>query len=280
MAYQMLVAVVLGIVEGITEFLPVSSTGHLIVAGHALNFTGLRADTFEIFIQSGAILAVVVLYFSRFTGLLKFSKNGPGTAGFEGWAGISKIIVGCIPAFVLGALLHKVIKNHLFSPLTVAVGFAVGGVLILLVEWRYRDPKVGTVEQLSLWQCFGIGCVQCLGLWPGMSRSGSTIIGAMALGCSRTVAAEFSFLLAVPVLVGAVSLDMYKSFSLLQPGDLLFFGVGFVVSFVAALGSIKALITFLGHHSLSGFAYYRIIFGVLLLGAWFSQILPAGMYQP
>lgn len=274
------VAVTLGIVEGISEFLPVSSTGHLILAGHALDFNGARADTFEIFIQSGAILAVVVLYFSRFLGLLDFSATRGAGAGFRGAAGLAKLAAGCAPAFVLGALLHKPIKQYLFSPFTVALGFIAGALLILAVERYHRRSTLERVEELSLTQCLLIGAFQCLGLWPGMSRSGSTIIGAMLTGCSRTVAAEFSFLLAVPVLVGAVAFDMYKSFALLCRADLFLFGLGFVVAFLAALAAVKVLITFLGRHSLAVFAYYRLIFGALLLWAWYGGMLPAGMYPP
>ncbi len=263
-------ALILGLVEGITEFLPVSSTGHLILAGHALGFTGERADTFEIFIQAGAILAVVVLYLPRFTALLDLSGGTKSLDGFRGWSGMVKIGAGCAPAFVFGALLHKAIKQHLFSPFTVAIGFVVGGLLIIVVERLYRQPVVDTVEKLSLRQCLGIGFFQCLGLWPGMSRSGSTMIGGMLLGCSRQVAAEFSFLLAVPVLLAAVSLDMYKSAALLQSADFIPFAVGFVVSFITALVAVKALIGFLGKHSLLSFAVYRILFGAVLLWVWFG----------
>ena len=260
-------AIVLGIVEGLTEYLPVSSTGHLIIAGEYLGFTGERASTFEIFIQLGAILAVVVIYFKRFTDLFFFSGT---VQGLKGWDGIAKIGAACLPAFVLGAVLHGYIKTYLFSPLSVGFALIIGGVLLILIERREARAVTTDVESLTLRQAVSIGLFQCLALWPGVSRAGATIAGGMLSGCSRSVAAEFSFLVAVPIMCAAVSYDLFKSAGALQFSDLSFFGVGFVVAFVTALFAIKWFIGIVNRITLVPFGVYRILFGILVL--WWVRL--------
>lgn len=260
---ELLTAALLGIVEGLTEFLPVSSTGHLILAGDLLAFTGSKANTFEVFIQLGAILAVVVLYWHRFIGFLQLSRP---TSLFQGWGGIVRVGVATVPALICGALFHSTIKAVLFSPAPVAVALILGGVVMVLIERaRFLSPRTGTVDEITLKQSFAIGVVQCLSLWPGMSRSGSTIIGGMVCGLERRVAAEFSFVVAVPVMLAAVSYDLLKNASQLSQSDLPLFAVGFVVSFFTAILAIRFFVSLLGRWTLRPFGYYRIALGVLVL---------------
>lgn len=253
--------VVLGIVEGLTEYIPVSSTGHLILIGNFIKFTGPVADTFEIFIQFGCILAVLVLYLKRFLGLFDFSRRD----GFSGKPGILKITLACIPAFIFGYLFHKQIKELLFSPRPVAWALIVGGLLMILVE-RVK-PKVTALSlaQISPFKALLIGICQCLSLWPGMSRSGSTIMGGMIFGLDRKVAAEFSFIVAVPVMTAAVAHDLLKSISFLHQEQITLFASGFLVSFVAGLGAIRLFLRLLSSVTLVPFAIYRIIVGGLVL---------------
>ncbi len=266
---SLVVAALLGIVEGLTEFLPVSSTGHLILAGKALGFTGPVADSFEIFIQLGAILAVVVLYFDRFRNLLRglFTdgiqfKSAPE---FTGASGLAKIALACAPAFVMGALFHKKIKEFLFTPGSVAAALIVGGAIMLLVDNKRREERTTSLEDISYRQAFLLGIFQCCALWPGVSRSGSMLVGGLLLGLSRSVAAEFSFLVAVPVMFAATALDLVKSRELLSQSDLGLFAVGFVVSFITAVFAIRTFMTLLKRINLHPFAIYRIAFGALVL---------------
>ena len=263
---ESLKAVILGAVEGLTEFIPVSSTGHLILTGKLIGFDGENAATFEIFIQLGAILAVVVLYLNRFRSLLDFSRSSDDSEyGFSGRQGIGKLFVACLPAFVLGPLLHGHIKTYLFSPLTVSLALIVGGVVMILIERRELETQVLTLENLSYATCFNIGLFQCFALWPGVSRSGATIIGGMLLGLHRQLAAEFSFLVAVPVMIAAVSYDLMKSFGALGGEDIKVFAIGFVVSFVTAILAIKFFLGLLRTHTLIPFGVYRIGIGLLVL---------------
>lgn len=258
---------ILGLVEGITEFLPISSTGHMILAGEYLGFTGPRADTFTVFIQLGAILAVVYLYFSRFKSLLSFDK-GEGDNGKNGIAGPRGIIalgVACAPVFVLGILFRDIIKNYLFNPTSVAIALIVGGILMIGVESRRPRTTVETLEQLTLPHALAVGLAQCLSLWPGMSRSASTMLGGLLSGVHRTVAAEFSFLVAVPVMCAAVLFDLLKSISYLTVADIPLFGLGFVVSFIVAIIAIKGFIGLLSKFTLRPFGVYRIILGIAVL---------------
>jgi undecaprenyl-diphosphatase len=255
------VAIILGIVEGLTEFLPISSTGHLIVAGHLLDFTGPKAETFEIVIQLGAILAVVVLYWDRFVGLF-FPDKG---RNFSGVYGLWLLFLTSLPASVLGLLTHHYIKEYLFSPITVAVALAVGAVLIFLVEAMGKKDTTRTLDEITPKTALGIGLFQCLALWPGFSRSASTIMGGMLLGARRTVAAEYSFIAAVPIMFAATGYDFLKNYELFETGDLAFLFLGFVVSFVAAWLAIKGFIVLLGRLTLRPFAVYRLLVAALIL---------------
>jgi undecaprenyl-diphosphatase len=262
----LVIAVILGLVEGITEFLPISSTGHLILVGDALNFLGDKAGTFEIVIQSGAILAVLVLYKERFLGLLKPAELGDS---FRGISGISKLACACAPAMFLGFILHKSIKFYLFNPASVATALIVGGLVMLWLEHRRPAASINSLETITHRTAFLIGCFQCFALWPGISRSGATIVGAMLLGAKRAVAAEFSFLIATPILLAATAYELYKSFHLLSASDLPVFLMGFFVSFISALLAVKAFVRILSHWNLVPFAIYRIALGaVVLLMVW------------
>ncbi|NDC36859.1 MAG: undecaprenyl-diphosphate phosphatase [Proteobacteria bacterium] len=257
-----IIAIILGIVEGVTEFLPISSTGHLILVGNALQFLGEKAATFEIVIQSGAILAVLLLYRQRFIALLDFSaKDRP----FHGQDGALKLALACAPALLAGFLFSKSIKQHLFNPTAVAIALIVGGIIMLVVERRRRAPSTESLEALTLPQVFLIGCFQCLALWPGISRSGATIVGAMLLGVSRAAAAEFSFLIAIPILLAATGYELLKSFHALTAADLPIFALGFLVSFISATFAVKGFIKIISHWSLIPFAIYRIILGAIVL---------------
>lgn len=254
------VAVILGIVEGLTEFLPISSTGHLIISGHLLGFTGPKAETFEIVIQLGAILAVVALYTDRFIGLLK----PDGDHRFSGVYGLWLLFLTSLPASVLGLLTHHYIKTYLFSPTTVAVALAVGAVLIFIVEGMDKKEQVLTLDEITPKLALGIGFFQCLALWPGFSRSAATIMGGMLLGARRTVAAEYSFIAAVPIMFAATGYDLLKSYQLFQVDDLIFLGIGFLVSFVSAWLAIKGFIYLLSKLTLRPFAIYRLLLAVLI----------------
>lgn len=248
------IAVILGIVEGLTEFLPISSTGHLILAGHLLGHTGPKAETFDIVIQLGAILAVVVLYWERFWGLLKTNPERK----FSGIYGIFLLVLTSIPASVVGLLAHGYIKEHLFSPQTVAYALAVGAIMIFVVEGMNKSEKILSLDEITPKLAIGIGCFQCLALWPGFSRSAATIMGGMLLGTRRTVAAEYSFIAAVPIMFAATSYDFLKSYHLFEKNDLIFLAIGFIVSFFSAWLAIKGFIYLLGKLTLRPFAIYRL----------------------
>jgi undecaprenyl-diphosphatase len=257
------IALLLGLVEGLTEFLPVSSTGHLILVGHWVGYTGEKADTFEVFIQFGAILAVLLVFFRRFLGLWP-RKN---QTGFAGWQALWLLFLATLPAVILGKLFHGTIKEHLFNPLTVSIGLALGGIFILVVEKWQPKKRFDGVDSLNARAAFMIGCFQCLALWPGMSRASSTILGGMILGLERKQAAEFSFLAAVPLIFGATAYDLYKSWHLLSVADLPFFATGFVMAFFTAWAAIRFFLGYLASHTLSVFGWYRL--GIALLAAWY-----------
>ncbi len=256
-------AVVLGLVEGLTEFLPVSSTGHLILSGELMGLGGAAVETFEVFIQLGAILAVVVLYWQRFWGLL---RPRPGQS-FSGLRGLWLLFLTCLPAGLLGLLGHSFIKEHLFNPATVALALGVGALLMLLLEKFKPAPKYTSLDQMTPGLALGIGCCQCLSLWPGFSRSASTIMGGMLLRADRTLAAEYSFIAAVPLMFAATSFDLYKNWTALGAEHLPFFAVGFAVSFVSAWAAIKVFISLVGRLGLAPFAWYRLALAPLVY--WF-----------
>lgn len=263
---DMWIAGILGIVEGVTEFLPVSSTGHLIIVGNLLNFSGEKAACFEVFIQLGAILAVVFLYFSRFSALIPLPGRNNGT--FSGFRGLGLLLVTTLPALAAGFLAHKSIKEHLFGPVTVALALGVGGIGMLLAEKFKPKSQTADLDAMNFREAFVVGLFQCLALWPGMSRSASTIIGGMLSGMDRRVAAEYSFLAAVPVMMAATSYDLYKEWRLLDFSDIGFFAVGFVISFLAAAAAVKFFVSMLQRWSLAPYAWYRIIIAPLVYFAW------------
>lgn len=273
-------AVILGLVEGITEYLPISSTGHLILFGEALQFTGDKAKSFDVVIQLGAILSVLVLFRERFVGLfgdLRQALQNPDTVwqpGIYGAAGICKLGLVSLPALVIGFLFRHSIKEHLFAPLPVAIALAVGAVLILFVESSAISRQRREVEELTWQQSLLIGCVQCLALWPGMSRSASAIVGGMLAGLSRKSAAEFSFLAAVPVLSVAALHDMVEVVRVFSYEDMKLVAIGFVISFVAALITMKWFIGLVSRWSLKPFAYYRLAVATLVIFLLMSRSAP------
>lgn len=258
---ELLSAILLGVVEGLTEFIPVSSTGHLILVGHFIRFTGSKVDTFEIFIQLGAILAVVVLYLPRFLALADLHSSSP----FAGLQGLLRLFIVSLPALILGAMLHGTIKEQLFSPWPVSLALIAGGIVMIAIERRKHEPTVQRLEEISLARCLGIGVFQCFSLWPGISRSASTIIGGVLLGLDRRTAAEFSFIAAVPVMCAAVGYDMLKNLSRLSTGDVPWFAAGFVVSFLTAIFAIRFFLSLLQRITLAPFGVYRILLGIVTL---------------
>ncbi|KGB03150.1 undecaprenyl-diphosphate phosphatase [Leclercia pneumoniae] len=259
--HSLLIAAILGVVEGLTEFLPVSSTGHMIIVGHLLGFEGETAKTFEVVIQLGSILAVVVMFWRRLFGLIGIHFGRPPQHEGEGKGRLTliHILLGMAPAVVLGLLFHDAIKS-LFNPINVMYALVVGGVLLIAAELlKPKEPRAPGLDDMTYRQAFMIGCFQCLALWPGFSRSGATISGGMLMGVSRYAASEFSFLLAVPMMIGATALDLYKSFHFLTVGDIPMFAVGFVTAFLVALVAIKTFLQLIKRISFIPFAIYRFI---------------------
>ena len=254
-------AVLLGIVEGVTEFLPISSTGHLIIAGHLLGFVGEKASSFEVAIQLGAILSVLFLYWRRFRALVPTGSPACSGAGSKltGWSGLWRIGLASFPALLVAYLARRTIKEQLFTPEAVTSALVLGGVLILIVERYALRHKTNGLDTLTSGQALGIGLFQILSLWPGTSRAAATIIGAMLLGLDRKSAAEFSFLVAVPVMFAATGYEFFKLRGQLAWEDSVQLGIGFVVSFIVALITVKGFIRFLEHGKLAPFAWYRIV---------------------
>jgi undecaprenyl-diphosphatase len=258
---SLLTIIILGIVEGLTEFLPVSSTGHLILAGELLGFRGSQSGTFDIVIQLGAILAVVVLYFGRFTavagGLIRRERRAI--------AFTRNILLGFLPALVIGAIAYKAIKVMLESPMTVAIALIVGGIAILVIERVAKRVTVTSVEEISWKTALGVGFVQCLSMIPGISRSGATIMGGLSLGVDRKTAAEYSFFLAIPVMVAASAKELWEARHMATTNDWTAIGIGFVVSFFVALVVIRAFIKIVTRHGFAPFAWYRIVVGTVAI---------------
>ena len=266
-------AAIMGIVEGLTEFLPVSSTGHLILTGSLLGMTDSKSKVFDIAIQSGAILAVVIVYWQRIWGAL----SGMGSSA-QARKLVANVIIGFLPAAVIGFVAYKkFIKPYLFNAPVVAAAFIVGGLIILWVERRVQPEKTARildVDQMTPMDALKVGMVQCLGMIPGTSRSGSTIIGGMLLGLSRKAATDFSFFLAIPTLLAASVYSLWSERHNLSSADLPLFGVGFVVSFLAAWVCVRWLLRFISTHSFELFAWYRIAFGiVVLVTAWTGMVV-------
>ncbi|CAB3645392.1 undecaprenyl-diphosphate phosphatase [Paraburkholderia rhynchosiae] len=269
-------AVFLGIVEGLTEFLPVSSTGHLIVAGSLLNFTDAHAKTFDVVIQLGAILAVCWEFRRRIGSVVSGLPSRPDARRFT-----LNVIIATIPAVVLGLLLEKAIKAALFSPVPVAFALVAGGVVILWAEARQRGQsgqakkvaRVHSVDDITPLDALKVGLAQCFALIPGTSRSGSTIIGGMLFGLDRRVATEFSFFLAIPIMFGATGYELYKDWHLLSADALGIFALGFLAAFVSAFICVRWLLRYIAAHDFTAFAWYRIGFGLLILLVGYSGAL-------
>ncbi|MBT3225292.1 MAG: undecaprenyl-diphosphate phosphatase [Deltaproteobacteria bacterium] len=262
-------AILIAVVEGLTEFIPVSSTGHMILIGNFIKFTGEKAATFEIFIQAGAILAVVIIYRNTFSGLIP-TKMTPRHFFKSLFMGKSyptglHILLSITPIMIAGFLLYSIIKTHLFSPITVSFGLIIGGILMIVVEYLPIKQTITRLEDISYRQSFLIGLGQCLAIWPGMSRSGSTMITGLLLGIKHKPIADFSFIIAVPVMFAAVIFDVFKSLELLEIGDLGYFGIGFFVAFFVAWASIKWFLNILTKVRLIPFGIYRTILGCISL---------------
>jgi undecaprenyl-diphosphatase len=269
-------ALIMGLVEGFTEFLPISSTGHLILAGSLLKFTGGaftedKAKVFEIVIQAGAILAVMWEFRARIGAVLT-GLNDPRQQKFA-----INVIVAFLPAAVLGVLFNKAIKAHLFAPLPVALAFIIGALVILWVERKHKHSnttaRIQSVDDMTITDALKIGCAQAFALIPGTSRSGATIMGAMLFGMSRKAATEFSFFLAIPTLIGATIYSLYKERALLSAADLPLFGIGSVAAFVSAFLCVRWLLRFISSHDFTGFAWYRILFGLVVLGTAYAGLV-------
>ncbi len=255
-------ALILGLLEGLTEFLPISSTGHLIIAGDWLQFTDEKSNVFKIFIQLGAILSICWFYRLK---IMQVIRQLPHDAAAQRFT--SNLAIAFIPAALLGLLFHKVIKDLLFNPFNVAIALIIGGGIILVVERTVvAKPRIETVEEMRWTDALKVGVAQAFALIPGTSRSGATIIGGLIVGLSRQAATEFSFFLAIPTMFAATSYDLYKNWGLLNSGDLAVFAIGFVAAFVSAFAAVKTLLHYVAHHTFTAFAYYRIVFGLVVLG--------------
>ncbi len=257
-------AAIMGVVEGLTEFLPISSTGHLILAGSLIDFTGQRAKVFEIAIQTGAIAAVVIVYWPK---IARTVVELPHSGAAQRFA--LNVLIAFLPAVVLGLLFGKAIQAHLFTPLVVASTFIVGAFVILWAERRPQSAaRVHSVDDMSAWDALKVGLVQCFAMIPGTSRSGATIIGGMLLGLSRQAATDFSFFLAIPTLIGAGVYSLWKERELLSMADLPLFGIGLLFAFLSAWVCVRWLLRYIAHHSFVPFAWYRIAFGLVVLLTW------------
>lgn len=261
MSAPLLTVILLGILEGLTEFLPVSSTGHLILAGALLGFDGESSVTFKIAIQLGAILAVIVAYWGRFWGVAKglVARDGDSIAFTR------NILIGFLPAMIIGVIAYDAVRAAMQTPIIVAVALIVGGVIILLIERMVKVVRVETVERMPVGTAIAIGLVQCIAMIPGVSRSGATIMGALLMGVERKTAAEFSFFLAVPTMTAATAYALYKDRALLSLDDLGQIALGFGCAFVVALLVVKAFVAIVGRYGFAPFAWYRIIAGSVAL---------------
>ncbi len=256
-------ALILGIVEGLTEFLPISSTGHQIIVADLLDFGGERAMAFNIIIQLGAILAVVWEFRRKILDVVIGLPTQPKAQRFT-----INLLIAFLPAVVLGVIFADLIHAYLFNPVTVATALVVGGLIMLWAERRQHQVHAETVDDITWKDALKVGCAQCLAMIPGTSRSGSTIIGGLLFGLSRKTATEFSFFLAMPTMVGAAVYSGYKYRHLFQPDDFPVFAIGFVTAFVFAMIAVKGLLKFIASHSYAAFAWYRIAFGLLILATW------------
>ncbi|MCR8956204.1 undecaprenyl-diphosphate phosphatase [Variovorax sp. S2] len=263
-------AAVMGIVEGLTEFLPISSTGHLILAGSLLGFDDAKAKVFDIAIQTGAIFAVILVYWQKIHSTVVALPRQPKARRLA-----INVVIGFLPAVVLGLIFGKMIKAHLFTPVVVASTFIIGGFIILWAEKRPPGSvRIEHVDDMTTWDALKVGLVQCFAMIPGTSRSGSTIIGGMLLGLSRQAATDFSFFLAIPTLIGAGAYSLYKERALLSVADIPLFSVGLVFSFLSAWLCVRWLLRYISTHNFIPFAWYRIAFGIVVLAtAWTGMVV-------
>lgn len=263
-------AFLMGVLEGLTEFLPVSSTGHLIIAGELLGFMdGPLRSVFMVAIQLGAILAICWLYREKLARVTVGVFGGDAAS----WRFVINLLIAFLPAMVLGLLFYKIIKGVLFFPVPVAIALIVGGFVILWAEKRQHAVRVQEVDDMTWRDALLVGLCQCFALVPGTSRSGATIIGGLFVGLSRKAATEFSFFLAIPTMFAATVYDVYKHRDLFHADDLAILATGFLAAFVAALLTVKALVAFVTKHSFVPFAWYRIVFGLLVLGLWAGGVI-------
>ena len=262
-------AAIMGIVEGLTEFLPISSTGHLILAGSLMGFVGGKAKVFEIAIQTGAIFAVMLVYWQKIRDTLVELPSSRQAQKFA-----LNVIIGFLPAVVLALLFGKYVQEHLFTPVIVATTFILGGFVILWAEKRpAAATRVQSVDDMTALDALKVGLVQCFALVPGTSRSGSTIIGGMLMGLSRKAATDFSFFLAMPTLIGAGVYSLYKERALLSMADVPLFAVGLIFSFISAWLCVRWLLRFISTNSFVPFAWYRIVFGIVVLVTAYTGIV-------
>lgn len=265
-------AAIMGIVEGLTEFLPISSTGHLILAGALLGFDDEKSKVFDIAIQTGAIFAVILVYWQKIHDTVVALPSSKQAQRFA-----LNVLIAFVPAVILGLLFGKAIKAHLFTPVVVASTFIIGGFIILWAERRQKNnpavARIQDVESMTALDALKVGLAQCLAMIPGTSRSGATIIGGMLMGLSRKAATDFSFFLAIPTLIGAGAYSLYKERALLSMADLPLFTVGLVFSFLSAWVCVRWLLRYIATHNFNGFAWYRIVFGVVVLAtAWSGAV--------
>jgi undecaprenyl-diphosphatase len=256
-------AVILGAVEGLTEFLPISSTGHQIIVADLINFGGERAMAFNIIIQLGAILAVVWEFRRKILDIVTGLPTQRNAQRFT-----LNLFIAFLPAVALGVIFADLIHEYLFNPITVAVALVLGGFVMLWAEKRQHRVRVDHIDEMHWTDALKVGCAQCLAMIPGTSRSGSTIIGGLLFGLSRKAATEFSFFLAMPTMVGAAVYSGFKYRDLFSADDLPVFAIGFVVAFIFAMIAVRALLKFIANHSYAVFAWYRIAFGILILMTW------------
>jgi undecaprenyl-diphosphatase len=264
----LLKAVIMGVVEGLTEFLPVSSTGHLILVGDLLNFSSEKGKVFEIVIQSGAMLAIIWEYRTRFSSILTQAFTDRNARRF-----LLNLVIAFAPAALLGLTFGTYIKKHLFKPIPVALAFIVGGFVILWAERRKHHTRVEHVNEMTWGDALKVGCAQCLALIPGTSRSGATIVGGLLFGLSRKAATEFSFFLAVPTLMAAGAYQFYKERALLSTTDSAWFGAGSVAAFISAFLCVRWLLRYISSHDFSVFAWYRIVFGIIVIATAFTGVV-------
>ena len=264
--HYLIQVIIIAIVEGLTEFIPVSSTGHMVLAGELIGFKGPAESSFEIVIQLGAILAVCVVYWQRLWTVAVRLPSDPQARAF-----VRNVLLAFVPAMVIGAVAYKHIKELLNHPAVIAWALIIGGVVILLVERMQHRSSIQSVEAMPATTALGIGFAQCLAMIPGVSRSGSTIMAALPMGVERKTAAEFTFFLAIPTMAAATAKDLYENWHDFHPEDLMALGVGFAIAFLVAILVVRSLVAFVGRYGFAPFAWYRILIGGVALAWLYSR---------